>query len=216
MIPLGRYVAAETTRSMRWITPILFFCLIEAVLAAAAGPVLPNYAASAAAMFFLGIWVSVLVCNSESAVQEDITIVTVGGRARVRIAKLAVAYAGCLLLSTLAVAIPATLPGADPTFDTIVAGTVAHGATVLFGVALGALFSRPIVERTAWAVLFGIGVGLADIVIPNGPPVRQLLVLLNETSPHHLVAQVLLIAFESAAISFVIVVASLRIMTART
>lgn len=216
MIALYRYVAADVTRSLRWVAPFLIFCLFDGILDAASGPVLPTYATSAALMFFLAIWVSVLVCTSESAVQEDITAVAVGSRTHVRIAKMAVAFAGCLLLSALAVAVPAIVTGARTPLEVIIAGVIAHALTVLFGVALGTLCSRPIVEHAAWAVLVGALVGLCDIVIPNGPPIRQLLVLFNETAPHHLLALVSLIALESAVISFLIVVASLRIMRYRS
>ena len=216
MIALCRYVAADTSRSLRWVAPLLVLFLFEGVLFASAGPVLATYAASAAAIFFFAVWLSVLVCNTESEIQEDITAVTVGSRARVRIAKMVVAYSGCLLLSVIATAVPAVVTSAGTPFDWVLAGAIAQALTGLLGVALGALCSRPIVERTAFAVLVGASVGLADIVIPNGPPIRQLLVLFNETNPHHLLTLVTLIALESVAISLVIVFATLRIMMAKT
>lgn len=215
MIALCGYVAADTTRSLRWVAPVIVFSLFEGIFDATTGQVLPTYAASVALMFFVAIWLSVVVCTTESEVQEDITSVAVGGRARVRIAKMIVAYAGCLALSAFAVAIPAIVTGASTSVDDVLAGLVALGLTVLFGVALGSICSRPIFERTAWAVLVGGLVGLADIVVPDGRPIRQLLVLLNETTPHHLLALVVLIALESAIISFVTAIASLRIMRAR-
>ena len=215
MIAVCRYVAADTLRSLRWVAPVLIFFLFTGINDASAGTVLPTYAASASVMFFVAIWVTVLVCNTESPIQEDITAVTVGGRGRVRIAKIIVAYSGCLVLSALAVIVPPLVTNSLTSSAQVLTGVIAHGVTVLFGVAIGALCSRPIVERTAWAVLVGAVVGLADIVIPNGPPIRQLLVLLNETRPRHLVALVLLIAVETVAICSVIVWSSLRIMRAR-
>ncbi|MGO9343710.1 MAG: hypothetical protein ACLP6E_14510 [Acidimicrobiales bacterium] len=215
MIALCRYIAADTARSLRWVPPLIVFSVFEGIFDASAGQVLPAYAASAALMFFLAIWLSVVVCTTESPVQEDITSVAIGSRGRVRIAKMVVAFAACLLLSALAVAIPTIVTGASTSFDDILAGLVAVSLTVLFGVALGALCSRPIFEQAAWAVLVGGLVGIADIVIPYGPPIRQLLVLLNETNPRHLLGLVLLIAIESAAMSLVIVVSSLRIMRNR-
>jgi hypothetical protein len=126
-----------------------------------------------------------------------------------------VTFAACTLLSVLAVAVPPIVSDATTPLYDIVSGLIALGLTVLFGVALGSLCSRPIIERTAWAVLVGALVGLADIVIPYGPPIRQLLVLLNETAPRHLFALVVLIALESVLISLLMVVAALRIMRYR-
>jgi hypothetical protein len=216
MIALCRYIADDTLHSLRWVAPVLVFFLFEGLLDASAGPVLPTYAASAAGMFFLAIWLTVLACTTESAIQEDITSVSVGSRARVRIAKMLVAYSECLCISALAVAVPALLTSSATSAEQDLAGAIAHSLTALFGVAIGSLCSRPIVERTAWAVLVGASVGLVDVVIPNGPPIRQVLVLLNETRPQHLLALLLLIALESVAISLVITVATLRISKLRT
>jgi hypothetical protein len=215
VIALCRYVADDTSRSLRWVAPVLVFSIFEGIFDATSGQVLATYAASASLMFLVAIWLGVVVCNTESEVQEDITSVTVGGRARVRIAKMIVAVAACLLLSVIAVCVPPIVSDATTPLYDIVTGLIALSLTVLFGVSLGSLCSRPIIERTAWAVLVGALVGLADIVIPDGPPTRQLLVLLNETAPRHLLALVVLIALESAVISFVLVVASLRIMRDR-
>jgi hypothetical protein len=215
VIALCRYVADDTSRSLRWVAPVLVFSIFEGIFDATSGQVLATYAASATLMFFVAIWLSVVVCNTESAVQEDITSVTVGGRGRVRIAKMIVTFAACTLLSVLAVAVPPIVSDATTPLYDIVSGLIALGLTVLFGVVLGSLCSRPIIERTAWAVLVGALVGLADIVIPYGPPIRQLLVLLNETAPRHLFALVVLIALESVLISLLMVVAALRIMRYR-
>ncbi len=215
MIALCRYIAANTARSLRWVPPLIVFSVFEGIFDATAGQVLPAYAVSAALMFFVAIWLSVVVCTTENPVQEEITSVAVGGRSRVRIAKMIVAYAVCLLLSALAVAIPTIVTGASTPLYDVLAGLVAVGLTILFGVALGAVCSPPIFEQAAWAVVVGGLVGIADIVIPQGPPLRQLLVLLNETNPHHLLALVFLIGLESAAISLVIVVASLWVLRNR-
>lgn len=216
MIAICRYVAADTLRSLRWVAPVLIFFVFTGTVDADTGSVLPTYAASATAMFFVAIWLTVLVCNTENPIQEDITAVTVGGRGRVRMAKIIVSFSGCLVLSALAVLVPLLVTSSDTLSAEVLTGLIAHGATVIFGVAIGALCSRPIVDRTAWAVLVGALVGLADIVIPNGPPVRQVLVLLNETKPHHLVALTLLIAVESLAICSVILWLSLRIIRSRS
>ena len=111
--------------------------------------VLPTYAMSAAALFFISTWLTVIVSNSESAVQEDVTATTVGGRTKVRLAKLLVAYLGCLVLAALALIVPPLITSAPTTLSQLLVGGAAMGVTALFGVALGALCSRPIVQRSA-------------------------------------------------------------------
>lgn len=75
--------------------------------------------------------------------------------------------------------------------------------TALAGVMLGTLCSRPIIGRTAWALLFAVVLDLADVVVPNGPPTRQILVLFNQTHPSQLALDLLLVAIETVAIGAV-------------
>lgn len=77
------------------------------------------------------------------------------------------------------------------------------------GVALGALVSRPLVSRRAWSVLLGAAVCIAVVIVPHGPPARQLLVLFNETGSLGL--PIVLIGAETVVIAIVAVSASLRI-----
>jgi hypothetical protein len=60
-------------------------------------------------------------------------------------------------------------------------------------------------------VLAGFAVCLATVIIPYGPPTRQLLTLLNKTGSFALGVPILLIGAETAIIAIVAVGASLRI-----
>lgn len=215
MTALVRYVGATVGRSLRWVAPFLVFVLCEVVLDSDVGDVLPTYALSAAALFFVATWLSVVVGNSESAVQEDVTVTAAGGRGRVRVAKLLVAYAGCLVLGGLGLVVPAVVTSGRVSVTDVVAGGIAQALTALFGVALGSLCTRPVVDRTSWAVLVGAVVGLADVAVPQAPPIRQLLALLGETSPRHLGVLLLAIALETAVLSVLMVACALRISATR-
>ncbi len=215
MIALVRYVGATVTRSLRWVAPFLLFVLCEVVLDSAVGDVLPTYALSSAALFFVAAWLSVVVGNSEGTVQGDVTATAAGGRWRVRLAKLFVAYAGCLVLGGLALVVPALVTSARVGATDVVAGAVAQAVTALFGVALGSLCSRPIVDRTSWAVLAVAAVGTADVVVPQAPPIRQLLTLLGETSPRHLGVLLFGITSETVVLSVVVVACAARISATR-
>ena len=71
-------------------------------------------------------------------------------------------------------------------------------------------------DRRAWAVLIGVFVTLAEVIVPNFPPDRQLLVLLGSARHAHLGSSLAVIAAESAAIAVVLVSAAIRVGRART
>lgn len=97
---LLRYLVADIVRGQRWLAPVLVFLVGMTALDAGGGAVLPDYASTAALLLPVAIWLAIVAGNSEDPVQTAITTVTVGSALRVRLAKLAVAYAGCLVLTS--------------------------------------------------------------------------------------------------------------------
>ena len=57
----------------------------------------------------------------------------------------------------------------------------------------------------------GFAVCLATVIIPYGPPTRQLLIVFNKTAPFALGAPILLIGAETLIIAIVAIGASVRI-----
>ena len=96
------------------------------------------------------------------------------------------------------------------------AGACAQAIAALAAVGLGALCSRPIVRRHAWSVLLAFLVGLGTILIPNGVPSRQLLVLFNRTGQVALAVPILLIGLETLALCVLAVVLSIRLASSRS
>ncbi len=90
MIALVRYVATDTLRSQRWVAPLLCFAVIDAIIGAQTGSVLPSYAIGAAALLFITTWLTVVVVNNEDPIQQSITEVCAGSQTQVRVAKLLV------------------------------------------------------------------------------------------------------------------------------
>ncbi len=215
MIALVRYVAADALRSQRWMAPLLCLLGIDAIILAGSGSVLPTYAVSAVSLLFVTTWLTVVIVNVEDPLQEAVTAVAAGGHGRVRIAKLVVAYLGgsALALVALVAAPLVTVDGAS--IGNVAAGVGAHLVTILAGVAVGALCSRPVVTRTAWAVLAGFAVCLVDVVVPGFPPGRQLLELFGESHVHELALGLAGIAAETALLTIVLVAAAQRITRAR-
>jgi len=208
---LARYVWCDTLRGHGWIGPALCFLVIEAIICTQTGSVVPTYAASAAALLFISTWVTIATVNNEDPVQLSITVVTVGSVSEVRLAKLGVALLMGATLSVVGIVGPLLTTSFDATGADVIAGAVAQLLTVLTGVAFGALLSRPVVLKKAWAVLLGFGVCLATVVIPYGPPTRQLLVLFDQPGEFALSPGLLFVAFETIGITIVAVYVSLRL-----
>ncbi len=219
MTALGRYLCSVVVRSQGWFAPFLVFaalCSVDVAIGGAnKGNSLPTFATDAALLLPVAIWLTVVVGNCEDPVQAAITVATVGSETRVRLGKLVVAYIGCMLLSVLSVVLAWATTGAPP-LSTTLEGFAAHLIAAATGVGVGALCMRPVLDRRAWAVLIGVFVTLAEVIVPNFPPDRQLLVLLGSARHAHLGTSLAVIAAESAAIAVVLVSAAIRVGQART
>lgn len=179
---LLRYLATDAVRGGRWVAPALCYVAGVLVFDAGGGTALSCYQFSAALLLPIGLWLAVAVGNSEDPVQADITVVTVGDPARVRLAKLAVAYLGCLGLAAVGLGWPVF--DHPVTGGAVVVGGVQHVVLALAGVAFGAPLSRPVVDRVAWGLVGGVGVTLAELLVPGSLPLRRMLSLLPTDSVH--------------------------------
>lgn len=197
---LIRYLAADVLRGQRWMAPLLTFLVLCTLLDAGGGPVLGDYGSTAAALLPVTLWLTMVVNQSEDPIQSSITVVTAGGGTRVRLAKLAVAFLGAAAMGVFAVLWPLLSRHSVARTD-IGAGALAHLSTALVGVGVGALLSRPVLRRTAWAVLIATAVTLGEILIPHCPPGRQILGRLGADHPHDVAVSLLLITLESLALS---------------
>lgn len=213
MSALVRYLVSDALRGQRWIAPVLVFLAATGTLAAPGATVLPDYAATSVVLLPATLWLTVVVNNSEDPVQADITVVTAGGRTRVMLARLAVAFLGALPLVAVGLGWPLVV-GSRASGSALAVGAAAHLLTALAGVGLGALVSRPVVRRTGWAVLLGVGISIAEVVVPHCPPAGQLLSLLDDPR-HHLTSALLVLAGQTAALTVLAVLAAYRLARVR-
>ncbi len=211
MIALVRYVSRDVFRSQRWVAPLVCFAAIDAIVGAQTGSVLPSYAIGAAALLFIATWLTVVVVNSEDPIQQSITEVCAGSQTKVRSAKLAASFLMAVAAGVLGMIAPTIISSSSTTTGEVVAGVFAQIITALMGVAFGALCSRPIVLHRSWSVLFGVLLGMATVLIPHGPPTRQLLVLFNETGHLALGLPVLGIGAETILFAGILIAWSLRV-----
>ena len=211
MIALVRYVGRDTLRSQRWVAPLLCFGAIDAITGAQSGSDLPSYAVGAAALLFITTWLTVVIVNNEDPIQQSITEVCAGSQTKVRVSKLGVSLLIAVPLGVLGMIAPTVTSTSRTTLTEIIAGVCAQIITAVMGVTFGALCSRPIIRRKSWSVLLGVLLGMATVLIPHGPPTRQLLVLFNETGHIALGPPVLLVGLETLLLAGITLTWSLRL-----
>jgi hypothetical protein len=110
-------------------------------------------------------------------------------------------------LSVVSVLVTAVVSGATAVHALI--GFGEQLCSVVFGVAFGALLA--LISRIAWTVLAGLGVTLAEVLIPHLPPIRQLLVRFGQDRPTHVVLGLAWIAAQTVVISVVAAVIAHRL-----
>jgi hypothetical protein len=213
---LLRYTLSDTFDTQRWVAPVVSLGVIVAVVSAQTGSALPTYAILATALVFIGTWLTVVVVNNEDPVQQTITETCAGSMSRVRLVKLLASFLLCVGLGLVSLVPPTFISSNSVRMSTLLSGAFAQTIGALAGVALGALCSRPIVRRHAWSVLLGILVGLGTILIPDGIPSRQLLVLFNRTGQFALSIPMLLIGLETLLLCALAIAASIRLSSIRS
>jgi hypothetical protein len=211
---LVHYLAADVLRSQRWVAPLLAFLAGVAVFNVAGGPLLTTYADTATVLLPVSVWLTVVVANSEDPVQAAITAVTVGGDLRLRLAKLLAAWAGCAVVTVVAVLWPlmAGSYSGRATGSDVAAGMAAHLLVALFGVGIGALGMRAVLGRAGYTVLAATSLCLADLLVPHAPPARRILEIFDDGAVGGLVP----VALATAALSAGLIALSLGIARRRS
>lgn len=170
---LLRYLAADALRVGRWVAPGVVFLIVTASGTAVGGTAVGGFGLTATALFPISVWATVALLNSEDPTQAMITTAALGDPFTLRLAKLTLAYVAGQGLTALAIVWPlVTSHPATP--GDVLGGIVAHLLTSLAGVTAGSFLSRPILRAPAWALMLGIALFLAEILIPGFPPVRPI------------------------------------------
>jgi hypothetical protein len=212
---LLRYVAADSLRAERWAAPVLLFLGATAAFNAdEGGDALACYGFTAAVLLPVAVWLTVAVSNSEDPVQQDVTAVTVGGALRVRLAKLWCAAILCVVLAIGAL-IWSPVAGNSDRPSWVVAGAAAHAITLVAGVAIGAVLSRPVVTRLS-IVVFGATLALLlELALPI-PPLRPMLTLFDADHPGALAWPLTAIAAETVVLAAALIAVAHRVARHRT
>jgi hypothetical protein len=213
VLNLVRYVAADARQGQRWLAPVLVFLGAELPFNVGGGSALSIWAFSTGLLLAIAIWLTVTVLSTVEPAQAAVLVVAAGSF-RVRLAGLLTAYAMTAGLAAFAVVWPVIVQHPF-TGAGIAAAVVAHLLTGLAGVAFGALLARPVLTRRAWAVLAGVLVVVAEVVVPHAPPARQILELLDRDDPGHFAAPLAATAAQTVLLVAVLVAAAQRIARPR-
>ena len=205
-----RYLASDILRSQRWMAAFILYATGVAIINSGGGTLLGTFAAYSAFLLIGTVWITVVALTSEDPTQAQITAVTLGGATRLRMAKLATAAISCVTAAVASAAVPIALHNySGPTrFGDIVAGVAALVVTVIAGVAIGAVVTRPVIKRSGWTFLVATAMILADTLVPGAPPTRQLLGRLSSDHPARLGPFVIEIAAETLALAALLVAGS--------
>ncbi len=175
-----------TARRFLWLPPLVIFLIVLAAVYATPGPALAGYSVTAIAFLGLGVWLTVIVGSCDDDAHRELLAARLGS---LRLAHAGHALASLVLLGILSVwssVMPlaagtmgfqlATNPKVPAPPTIILTGLAVHMAFGMLGVAFGTFLHRPIVTRTAVAVLVGIGV---SSLIPVTSPLIAVLRDLN-------------------------------------
>jgi hypothetical protein len=201
MTALVRYLASDVLRGQRWAAPMLAYLVALMIITPTFGPVLPTYAMSAAALLPMGMWFTVVVFHSEEPAQAAITMVTAGGLNRVWPAKLVMALVGCVVLGLAALTWITATTSDHVTPARVGIGALAYAINALAGVAAGTLVSRPVMPKLAWTVLLGVGICMAELLVPYAPPVNAMLHLYDTGDGPNSFGALLIIAAETVVLA---------------
>lgn len=177
----GRFVAATAVGGQRWAGAALLFALALGVTFVSGGDALMTFAQGAAWLFPTSAWLVVATLHSEDTGQAAVTDVALGGPTQARLVRLAVAGAAALLASAVSVLAATAFVGGKVTSDQLALGAVAHLVCVIGGGTAGLLCARPLIRRPGWALAALLIVVVAEIAVPNVPPVRAAVDVLGRT-----------------------------------
>jgi hypothetical protein len=220
---LVHYTLRDFVRSHRFLPPLVVFGVVLAVLYAVhPTPVLSSYGATALAMYPLGAWYTAALLGAEDPVQRQVTIVNSGGAGRVYLAKVGTAALVLSPLVLIALLLPAALgflelPAHQSLLPYLGLGLLAHAVAGLTGVALGVLWSPPMVQRTGYT-LGGILLCLVVTVAFNrlAPPLTATRAMRDGTGPGAVAAHLVPSSVGALAFAAVAILAYLRVSRTRS
>lgn len=181
MTALVRYLAADVLRGQRFLAPLLVFLgSLGMLFAYDPGPQLAAFSGSAALIYPIGAWLTVVVAMSEDAVRREITVVSAGGWPRVLTAVAVTAVLFGLAFAVVATVWPVVASPRPYSLLQVLAGLGVHSVAVLLGVGVGLMFSRPVFDSIGRTVLVVFGVVVMTYPLGRHTPLGWVLDALGD------------------------------------
>lgn len=183
MIALVRYLAADVLRGQRFLAPLLVFLgSLGMLFAYDPGPQLAAFSGSAALIYPIGAWLTVVVATSEDVVRREITVVSAGGWPRVLAAVAVTAVVFGLAFAVVATVWPVVASPRPYSFLQVLAGLGVHSVAALLGVGVGLMFSRPVFDSIGRTVLVVFGVVVMTYPLGRHTPLGWVLDALGDNT----------------------------------
>jgi len=170
VIAVARYELRSLLLTQRWVAPFLIYVAFLAILyAGPAGPGITVFAVTAFGLIPIAAFVTRALLHSEDDIARQVTVAAAGSRVRVQTAALLACAGLSAVLGIVAVGWGVVADSKLHAIPLIGGGLALHllfGAT---GVALGAVFSRPLIAPVGPAVLGIVALTTLLLAIPASP-----------------------------------------------
>lgn len=207
MIALIRYRLAELGHSQRYLPPVLLHIGLMAVLYSDdAGPALPGYAVTAAALLVVSGWLTIALVDVEDVVQRTVTRAHTGSVHRMLSGTVLTVLCCAGGLAVLSTAWSQAASGFAHQATDLVIGLLAHVVCAAFGIAVALPCSGLVVRRTGYSVIAAAGLLTITLLAEWLPLAHPLLLALSASStPPALLVQSTLTAAGALVASTVLV-----------
>ncbi|WP_406396168.1 ABC transporter [Streptomyces sp. NBC_00887] len=173
---LTRYQAGLLARSQRWLAPVLLYATFLGVGVGAGQPLLDSLGYAAAALLPVAAWF-VRLCVTQEPPAARTVAAAAAGQPQVHCAALLTALGSALALGVVADGIVLLISrptSTDRTVDLPIlpaacAGLLAAVCCALLGAAVGALCSRPLLQRHGWSLVATVFGSLLALVAGGSP-----------------------------------------------
>jgi hypothetical protein len=182
-----RYVWAVALRSRRWLPPALVFCAVVVVMYPTGGDVRQSLTLGALCLTPTAAWLVVSAVNVIDPAEEAVLVVGRGGILRTRLWILTAALLAAFALTAISAAVavlrnPQSVQAPAHLLAALAIGGLGHVIAALWGVAIGAAATRPLVTRPSSSIVIVVSASLGALIIPGFPAANGLVSAISATT----------------------------------
>lgn len=176
MKALIRYTLANLFVSQRFVAPTFLYLVLLAVLTSNdSGPLIGAYAATAASLLAVSVWITVAVANAEDPAARGVVLANARRASDVTTATTVTALLYEAPLGIVGLLYPLATGHHTVSASALGIGAAAELTCAAVGTGLGLLCARPVIVHTGISTLTGIALVLIVLIIKRLPPVSPML-----------------------------------------